>query len=143
MGQWLLLWGAICVLDIMYDWSNSPDTSGKEIFELWIIISYVFMPVCLLSICLWCDIALWCYACGKCVHAFIIFPYFNWVSLYIDAAEYMIIVQYQFEKFIVYSSFVCLSMIINEILETIAINQPFMYKPFNANKKLKGYPGVR
>ena len=34
-------------------------------------------------------------------------------------------------------------MIINEILETIAINQPFMYKPFNANKKLKGYPGVR
>ena len=65
------------------------------------------------------------------------------MSLYIDAAEYMIIVQYQFEKFIVYSSFVCLSMIINEILETIAINQPFMYKPFNANKKLKGYPGVR
>ena len=62
------------------------------------------------------------------------------MSLYIDAAEYMIIVQYQFE---IYSSFVCLSMIINEILETIAINQPFMYKPFNANKKLKGYPGVR
>ena len=81
------------------DWSNSPDTSGKEIFELWIIISYVFMPVCLLSICLWCDIALWCYACGKCVHVFIVFPYFNWVYLYIDVAEYKIMRRYKSEKF--------------------------------------------
>ena len=42
--------GTGCMIDKMYM------TLRNEIFELWIIISYVFMPVCLLSISLWYDI---------------------------------------------------------------------------------------